>query len=141
MDVVALLLPNPKKLIEAGLKSGPANREDREFLGEVVGVHDSEFLDGVGRGSIFPVRADGKVGVPDSFLEDLVHVFNEDFIGVTHGGNYNLKRNIAKQNLQKIVISAIIVGMSKKPSKKKRKTPVSPIKEKGPDDERKPLDR
>ena len=47
------------------------NRDDWEFLLQIITVHDTEFLNRVGGSSIFPVGTDGIIRIPNSILQDI----------------------------------------------------------------------
>ena len=84
VDVVALLLPDPKDLIDRGFKRGAADGEDWEFLLEVISIDDAEFLDCVRRSAISPMWTDVVFLIGDAVLHDLFHVFNENLVCSTH---------------------------------------------------------
>jgi len=84
-DTVGLFLPDPQKLLDAGLVVGSAERHDRKFLLQVVAVHDAEFLDRVRGRPVLPVRTDLAVGVPDAVCENVPAGRGIDGIGFAHG--------------------------------------------------------
>ena len=85
VDVVRLLLPDPQQLVHGGLPVGAAQREERKLLGEIIAVHDAEFLHRVRRSAVvLPARAHLAVGVPDAVCQNLFTVLNEYLICVAH---------------------------------------------------------
>ena len=80
MDVVALLLPNPKKLIKAGLEISSADGEDWELFAQIITIDDAEFLNGVSWGSVCPVWTDWIISVPGSVVKNIVHILDKNII-------------------------------------------------------------
>ena len=67
-NFVGLFLPDPQKLLNAGLVIRPAQRHNGEFLAQVVAVHHAELLDGMRGRAVLPMRADGAIGVPHAVV-------------------------------------------------------------------------
>ena len=84
VHVVALLLPDPQQLVDGGLPVGAPQGQDREFLGQIVAVHNAEFLDGMGRRAVLPAGSHLPIGVPDAVRQNIPAVLNEDLIGFAH---------------------------------------------------------
>ena len=84
VDIVGLLLPNPEKLVDAGLEVCPPQGQDGEFLTEVVAVDDAEFLHRVGGGAVGPVGTHLLVGVPHAVLQNVPAVLFEYLVSVAH---------------------------------------------------------
>ena len=94
MDVVRFFLPNPKQFVQTIFEIGFPNRQNGQFLLKVVLVDDAEFLNGVSRGSVFPVGPNRIIGIPDSVLKDILDVLLEDFICGGHAPYYKGKAAI-----------------------------------------------
>lgn len=87
MDVVALFLPDPKYLIKTALEGSLSYGENRQFLLKIITVDDAEFLDGMCRCPVFPVWSYGIIGIPDSVVQDVIHVVDEYLICYGHVGS------------------------------------------------------
>ena len=84
MDVVGMFLPDPQKFVHSALEVLPPECHDGKLLGEIVPVHNAEALESMGRCAVFPVRTDFLAGIRIPVVEDIGHIFNEEFICVTH---------------------------------------------------------
>ena len=83
-DAVGLFLPDPQQLLNTGAVISPAKRHDREFLPQVIAVHHAEFLDGMRRRTVLPVRPHRPVGVPDTVFQYVAARLDIDFIRSAH---------------------------------------------------------
>ena len=84
VDIIALFLPDPQKLVHRAPPIGAAQREDGEFPLQVVAVDDAEFLDRVRRGPVLPARTHGKFRVPHAVFQNVLAVPAKNLIGIAH---------------------------------------------------------
>ena len=57
MNIIGFLLPDPEDLIHGAFQRSFTKSKCREFLAQIVTVHNSETFNGISRGTIFPHRA------------------------------------------------------------------------------------
>ena len=90
MDIVGFLLPYPKQLVNGTLDESLAEREDGEFLAQVVAIDNAEFFDGMGGRAVLPPRANIAVGIPCAVLEYVLTGVDKNFVGKAHAYSPNI---------------------------------------------------
>ena len=102
MDIVGFLLPYPKQLVNGALDESLAEREDGEFLAQVVAIDNAEFFDGMGGRAVLPPRANIAVGIPCAVLEYVltgVDNYKEGDMDQVDRVLYDLKHNPASRRI------------------------------------------
>ena len=98
MDVIRFLLPNPKQFIQAAFECGAANRKNWQFFLQIITVYNAKFLDGMSRSPIRPMGTDGIIGIPNSVLQNILHIINKNTVCTWHGNlPSSLKKSIKKK--------------------------------------------
>ena len=87
MDVVGFLLPDPQKLLNAGLVERAAQRHDGKFLAQIVAVHHAEFFDGVRRRAVLPMRAHRAVTIPYAVFQNIAAGLDIQLVSSAHGNS------------------------------------------------------
>ena len=84
MNVVGLLLPDPKDLVRCGLERRLSERHDREFLGKVVAIYHAKLLDRICARAVRPVRTHLLPFRARSILQNVLTHVDKNFVCVTH---------------------------------------------------------
>ena len=84
VDIVALGLPYPQKLVYCRLPIGAADGEYGELLRQIVTVHDAELFHRVGALAVFPAGAHFPVRIPDAVVQNVPAILDKYLISSAH---------------------------------------------------------
>ena len=79
-DPVGLFLPDPQQFIHSTFPVGAAKGHDREFLCQVVAVHNAKLFNGMGRGAVSPVGADLKTFIGKAVIQNIQTSLSVKFV-------------------------------------------------------------
>ena len=83
-DPVGFLLPDPQQFIHGALPIGPAQGHNGELLCQIIAVHHTKLLDGVGGSSVGPVRAHLQVFIGKAVGQNVPAGGFVQFVGSAH---------------------------------------------------------
>ena len=85
MHVIGFFLPDPKQLIHRRFPIGAPEGHQREFLLQIIAVHHTEQLDGVGRGAVLPMGTYRQGIIAEPVVKDGPTGLLVNFIRIAHG--------------------------------------------------------
>ena len=84
VNIVALFLPYPKKLVHRRLKRRATERDCGKFFRKIVAVDYAELLDGMRRRSVRPMRTHVQRLVRNAAVYYIAHIPYKNFVSSAH---------------------------------------------------------